>query len=162
MAKTRKRLTRLNIPKVVIIYELVTGFFETISGLSLVLFGHKLLNLYVSLNNAELLESSHGSIAYLAEKLIPNLFEHRIYIALTLMAIGITKIISGIGILLNKWWADHLLVVLVLTFIVINSLESLVAYSIIKFIFLIVNILIFLYLVQFQPVRYLKHLLKSL
>jgi len=146
------------IPKIIIVYELALGFFELVSSLGMLFFGKSLLGIYETLKSAELIEHPNDLFIQITEKLVSNLLSHRLYIILLLSLLGITKIITGIGLLYKKAWAEHLLILFLSFLILFDLYELAFHFSYFQALFLIINILIVFYLVRFKPVEYLRRL----
>src|SRR5258706_10408205 len=123
---------RLKVPKTIIAYELFLGFFELISGLGIFFFGKSLLGIYEHMRNAELFEDSNVLFIKISEKLVPNLFQHRYIIAFFLVTLGVIKMVSGIGLIYNKEWAEHLLIIFLTLLIPVDIYGVLVHFSLFK------------------------------
>lgn len=149
------------VPKVIIFYELLFGFFELISFLGIVLLGKRLLDIYNYLVNIELIEDPNDLTVRITEKIIPNLFDHRVYIALLLLAFGVIKITSGVGLLYKKVWAEYLLVIFLVMLIPFEGIALIKHFSIADLIYLAGDIVIVAYLVKFRPIEYFQKLVKD-
>lgn len=146
----------------IIIYELILGTFEVVFGVGLLFLWNTLLSLYYQMSSGELLEDSNDLIVRSIEQVLPHLFAHRYYIALLLVALGVVKISSGIGMYYKKEWANHLLVALLVVLIPFDISEMIIHFSVFDLGYLLIDILIVLYLIHFNPRQYLievKHYL---
>lgn len=146
------------VPKTIIAYELLFGIFEFISGFGILLFGKSIFGVYEHMKNAELLEDSNDLFVKITEKFIPNLFQHRYYVALFLLSMGVVKIVSGIGLIYKKEWAEHLLIIFLTILVPFDLIGEVNHFSIFKSVYLAINIFIVLYLVHFKPLEYQKKL----
>lgn len=151
-----KNMTK--VPKIIIAYELILGLFELISGLGILLFGNKLLDIYNHIRNTELIQDPNDLMVKLTEKLVPNLVSHHISVALLLTAFGVIKISSGIGLIYRKVWAEHLLIVFLIILIPFEIVGLLRHFSLADLGYLVVDVAIVTYLVHFKPVDYLHRL----
>jgi uncharacterized membrane protein (DUF2068 family) len=154
--------SEVDVPKVIIVYELLFGLFELVSSLGIFLFGNRLLDTYNYLVSKELVEDPNDLTVRLTEKIIPNLFGHHIYIAFLLLAFGLIKITSGIGLIYKKVWAEHLLVIFLVILIPFELVALLRRFSIADLAYLLVDIAIVLYLIKFKPLEYYKRLVSDL
>lgn len=146
------------VPKIIIIYELLLGLFESVIGAGLFFFGKDLLNFYNQLAVTELLEDPHDLFVNLTEGLIPKLFEHHIYIAILLLAFGVVKITSGMGLLYKREWGKHLLIGLLVILIPVDSYDLIKQVSLFKIAYLLIDVVIALYLIDFKPKQYIGEL----
>lgn len=146
--------------KLIAVYEIVHGFLDTILGILLVIFGHTLLRFYINFRTGELLEDPHDLFIRITNLVMPYLSKKSIYIPIIVYFIGfgIARIISGIGILNEKEWGKHLLVGLVILLIPFDLYHLLRHISLLSFGYLVINVVIILYLVQFKPKDYFKEL----
>jgi|SRR5581483_9585828 len=147
-----------NVPKTIIVYELLLGLFEFISGFGILFFGKSLFGIYEQMKNAELLEDSNDLFVKIFEKFIPNIFQHRYYLAFFLLSMGAVKIASGIGLIYKKEWAEHLLIIFLTVLIPFDLVGEAIHFSLFKTIYLAINIFIVLYLINFKPIEYQQKL----
>lgn len=157
-----KSKAEANVPKIIIAYELVFGFFELLSSLGIFILGNRLLDIYNFFVNRELLQDPNDLTIRLTEKVIPNLFNHHIYIALLLLTFGVIKITSGIGLIYKKLWAEHLLIIFLIILIPFEFVALLRHLSVADLIYLAVDVTIVAYLIQFRPVQYYQKLVRDL
>ena len=148
--------------RLIIIYELVFGSFEAISGFGILFFGQKLLGIYTGLRTSELIQDPDDLTVRLAEKILPNLFTHRIYIALLLILFGAVKLTSGVGLIYKKAWAEHLLVIFLVVLIPFEAGVIIRHFSIMDVIYLMIDIVIVLYLIKLKPREYFSRLAKDI
>lgn len=154
--------SEIKVSNLIIIYELILGVVEITTASALIIFGKRLLETYENLKDAELLENPNDLIVKVTEGIIPNLFQHHIYIALLLLAFGGVKIASGIGLIYKKIWAEHLLIGLLLLLIPIDLASMLFHFSIEKLLYILINTLIVLYLIEFKPIEYYNRVRRQL
>lgn len=153
-----------HVSKFIIAYKFILGAIELVLGLGILLFGKQVLGVYQNFKNGELLEDPHDLLVNTLEKIIPYIFQHQGYIILILISIGLVKIIGSVGLLYHKHWGLDLLIGLTFLLLPFDSYNFVASPSFAKFSFLVINILIALYLVNFKPKEYfstLKERIKS-
>lgn len=152
----------LHISQYIIAYKFLLGLFETLIGLGIIIFGRQMVQIYQDFKTEELFENPHGLIVSMTEKFIPYLFDHRGYVVFILMLLGITKLVGAVGLYYKKMWGLDILVfvtILLLPF----DLEYFFGHpTITRFIFLIINMFIALYLLNFRPMEYFVKLKKRM
>ncbi|MBI3380097.1 DUF2127 domain-containing protein [Candidatus Gottesmanbacteria bacterium] len=139
----------------IIIYKFILGVIELLLGLGIVSFGNQIFTVYQTFKSQELLEDPHDLLISLAEKILPYILEHKIYIILLLIIIGLIKIIGAIGLYYRKHWGLDLLVGITVLFLPFDVYNILIHPTLAKFIYLLVNIFIALFLVNFKPKEYI-------
>lgn len=149
-----------HISKYIIVYKFVLGIIELFLGLGIIFLEKQTLELYQKFKSQELLEDPHDTLIFILEKIIPYIFEHQGYIVLVLIALGLVKIIGSIGLLYHKHWGLDLLVALTVLLLPIDGYLLLTNPSLSKAIFFTINLLIALYLVNFNPKGYFSDLKK--
>lgn len=145
------RKEALHASRLIIIYKFALGLIELTSGLGIALFGKQLLAQYFLQLSLELSEDPHDVLAHLSLAVIPNLFTHNTIIVITLIVLGIAKIVGAIGLVYHKNWGVDLLVgltVIMFPFQLINIIRHPTFFD---FLYLLIGIVIALYLIQFQP-----------
>jgi len=153
-----------NISGYIIIYKFILGLIETILGLGIIFFGKRLFETYLNFTQNELFEDPHDLLAVILEKFVPYIFQHHIFIIFILLLLGISKMIGAVGLWYHKHWGLDILIVvtiILLPFEVVNLFRHL---SLLNTAYFVINMLIALYLVNFNPKGYfthLKHRLKS-
>lgn len=160
----RKSKKGLHISTYIIIYKLILGLLELLLGLGIILFQKNVLQIYESFKTQEFLEDPHDLLVKLAENVVPFVLEHRGYIVLILILLGVVKIIGAIGLLYRQHWGLDILVVLTFLLLPFQSYSLLTNPSLYKVIYFTINALIALYLVEFKPKSYfvsLKTRIKS-
>ena len=94
----------------IIIYKLILGLIEFISGLALGLLGKQLLRMYTFQVTKELSEEPHDLLARFSERIVPNIFTHDTFLILYLLLLGAAKIAGAIGLMYKQNWGVDLLV----------------------------------------------------
>lgn len=150
------------VPKAIVVYELFIGLIETVSALSLIVFGKNILSTYENFVNSEMFEEANDLIVKLMENMVPNLFKHRNLIIFTLLIMGLIKLISAYGIFRKKIWAEHLLILFLTFLIPFEFVSIIVRFSLFEVMFFVVNIMIVLILVKFKPREYYTKLIEDL
>lgn len=154
-----KNLEReFHVSRYIIIYKFFLGLIELALGLGIVFFGKQAFRIYYHFRSQELFEDPHDLLGRLLEKVVPYISEHRGYIVFFLIVLGLTKIIGAIGLLYRKHWGLDLLVGLTIILLPFEVFNLLIHLSLSKFIFILINILITLYLVNFKPREYILRL----
>ena len=155
--KQRQLESELHISSWIIIYKFILGLIELIIGLIIFIEGNKLYGLYQNLR-AELLEDSHDTIANFLQLFFPYLLEHRGYVLLFLIVLGLTKVIGAIGFHYKKTWGLDLLIGLTFALLPFDLFALIERPTLVKLSYFIINILIALYLVNFRPHHYFYNL----
>src|SRR5690348_9366319 len=108
--KTEQQLeSELHLSNWIIIYKFILGVIELALGLIILIIGSRIYSLYQNLRT-ELLEDSHDTIANLLQNVFPYFLQHRGYVVLFLIVLGVTKIIGAIGFHYKKTWGLDLLI----------------------------------------------------
>lgn len=153
-----------HISRYIIFYKFISGSIELFLGLGTIFFSQQIFKLYQHFKASELLEDPHDLVVSLIEKVLPYLLEHRVYIVFFLTLFGLIKISGAIGLVYRKHWGLDLLVGFTIFLLPFTSYSLLANPSLSKFIYLTIDILIALYLVNFNPKHYfvnLKRRMKS-
>ncbi len=134
----------------IILYELITGVFEILFGLAILIYGDELLELYHNVIFSNFFVFEHTSLSDLAQSLIPYLFDHFIFISIFFLSFGVVKIICGVGIFYKKQWANFLLATALVGLLPFDIVSLIQNYAIFKVVYLIINIAILFYLFRSQ------------
>jgi len=149
-----------HVSRYIIVYKFLLGLFETILGLGMLLFGSKISELYINFTNRELLEEPHELLALILQRIVPFILEHQGTIILILLLLGITKIAGAIGLWYRKHWGLDILMFVTIILLPFELFSLNVHPSLSKITFFIINMLIALYLVNFNPKGYFTKLKK--
>lgn len=142
-----------HISRWIIVYKFILGVLELIMGLALLIYGSKIFDLYYDLRD-DLLENSQIILVNLLEKLLPFILEHKGFIILLLLLLGITKIVGAIGFYYRKRWGFDLLIGLTFLLLPFDLVDLIRHPTLGRLSYFILNILIALYLVNFKPHKY--------
>lgn len=153
-----KENSQLRISKFIILYKFILGLIETILGLGIIIFGKEIYELYINFRNSDLFEDPHDFLAQATEKIIPYLLAHQGYVVLILLLLGITKIAGATGLWFHKHWGLDILIVVTILLLPFELLNLAASPNFSKILFFIINLFIALYLVNFNPHGYFKHL----
>lgn len=148
----------LHVSRYIIIYKFILGLIELILGLGILFFTKQIYEVYLNFKTEELLEDPHDLLGNILEKVIPYVSQHQGYIVLILLTLGLVKIAGAIGLIYGKHWGLDLLVGLTLLLLPFEGYSLAVHPSVEKFAYFFINILIALYLVNFQPKEYFSKL----
>lgn len=146
----------------IIVYKLITGCIELFLGLSLFFFREKLIDYYQQYKTKELLEDPHDLLVATFEKILPFIITHRDYIILFLCALGVIKIIGAVGMYKKKHWGLDLVIGLTILLLPFDIFGFFGHPTFLKFMYVLINIFITLYLVNFKPRDYIKKLHKRI
>ncbi len=151
-------LNEIKVARYIIIYKFLLGFFETILGFGMIVFGTRIYNLYINFRNSELLEDPHDFLATLIEKIVPYLLIHRGWVVFILLLLGLTKMIGSIGLWQRKHWGLDLLIIVTIGLLPFEVYALVANPSFSKTAYFIINLFIALYLVNFNPKGYFTNL----
>jgi uncharacterized membrane protein len=146
----------------IILYKLVLGLVEFLSGISLALFSKPLLKFYTARLTQELSEEPHDLLANFSERIIPSILTHHGYIVLYLTLLGSAKIAGAIGLIFGKNWGVDLLVTLTVIMFPFQFVNLILHPSLIDFFYITIGILIALYLIEFKPRAWISRVLLQL
>lgn len=155
-------LNEIKVARYIIIYKFLLGFFETILGLGMIIFGNSIYNMYVNFRNSELLEDPHDFLATLVEKTVPYLLIHRGWVVFILLLLGLTKMVGAVGLWKRKHWGLDLLIIVTIGLLPFEIYALAIHPSLTKTAYFIINLFIALYLVNFRPKHYFTHLKKRI
>lgn len=150
----KEELLSRNVSKTIVIYKFVSGIIELALGMGAILFGKKIIVFYNHYKVKELLEEPHDLLVTTIAKITPFLFQHRVYIISLLLIIGTVKIIGAVGLMYEKEWGLDLLIGLFVILLPFDIYGLLTGFSVAKFLYLLINLLIALYLIEFKPHKY--------
>lgn len=148
----------------IIIYKFILGLVETILGAGIILFGRRLFETYLNFAQSELLEDPHDLLATILEKFIPYIFRHHGLIAFILLLLGISKMVGAAGLWYHKHWGLDILIIVTILLLPFEIANLFLHPSLLNTAYFLINLLIALYLVNFNPKGYftnLKHRIKS-
>jgi uncharacterized membrane protein len=151
-----------HVSRYIIAYKFILGLLETILGLGTLFFGSKMYEIYLNFKNSELLEEPHDVLVFLTEKIIPYLFAHKGYVVLILLLLGLTKVAGSAGLWYRKHWGLDILIVVTIALLPFESYYLIIHPSPSKLAYFLINILIALYLVNFNPKGYFTDLKKRI
>lgn len=147
-----------HVSRFIIAYKFILGLFETFLGIGTIIFGRKIFEIYLNFRNNELLEDPHDLLVAIAERVVPYLFAHRGYVVLILLLLGITKMVGSVGLWYKKHWGLDVLIVVTIILLPFESYYLVIHPSFLKTAYFLINILIALYLVNFNPKDYFTNL----
>lgn len=147
-----------HVSRYIIAYKFILGLFETFLGIGTIIFGRKIYEIYLNFKSSELLEDPHDLLVTIAERVIPYLFAHRWYVVLILLLLGITKIIGSVGLWYKKHWGLDVLIMVTIALLPFESYYLIIHPSFSTIAYFLINILIALYLVNFNPKGYFTNL----
>ncbi len=142
----------------IIFYKFITGIFEVLLGAGMVFFGKQIIDLYQTFVYQQVLEDPHDLIAAVSEKVVPYLLEHQGSVIFLLIIIGIAKIAGAVGLWYHKHWGLDIIVGLTVLLLPFQIADLITQPTLTKIVFLALNLLITLYLVEFQPRSYFRNL----
>lgn len=151
-----------HVSRYIIAYKFILGLLETLLGLGMLLFGSKISELYINFTNSELLEEPHELLALVLQSIVPFILEHQGTIILILLLLGITKVIGAIGLWYRKHWGLDILMVVTIILLPFELFSIALHPSLTKTAFFVINMLIALYLVNFNPKGYFTNLKKRI
>ena len=146
----------LHVSWYIIIYKFILGVLEFLLGIGIIIFGKQVVTIYENFKAQELLEDPHDLLIMLVEKISPILSKNHGYIILLLLFLGVVKIIGSVGLMYRKHWGLDLLVILTMAILPFQFYNLVVSFSFGKLVYFIIDVLIALYLVEFQPKEYFQ------
>lgn len=96
--------------------KIATGTVEISSAVFLLLIGRDLLDRW-SLKVGKALAYPSAHIGDLAAKTVHHAADHKLTLAIGLLALGSAKVVGGIGFLFHKPWGYYLLVIVLVAYI---------------------------------------------
>ncbi len=154
----------LEVSRLIILYKVISGFFELIMGSALLAFGRQLYEFYRNFQLEELFEDPHSLIVMFLRRIVPYIFEHKGNIVGILFLLGLVKIAGAIGLYYHKHWGLDLLVGLTVLLLPFEGYSLVVNHTLTQLGYFLINLLIAFYLVNFKPHQYfrnLKHRVRS-
>lgn len=161
-------LTRIKIEKeyhvswYIVVYKLLFGLTEFILGLGIALFGKAALHWYAIYIAQELSEDPHDLLVRLTQGIVPNILTHNTFLILYLILLGGAKIAGAIGLVYKQNWGVDLLVALTIIMLPFQIFQLLVHPSLPDFIYISVGLFIALYLVNFDPQKWMKRMTRKI
>lgn len=146
----------------IIAYKFILGLLEFSLGLAIIFFGKNATNLYRNFKYSELLEDPHDLLVNITEKFVPYLLNHKDYVILILIILGLVKMIGAIGLIYKKNWGLDLLLgvtLLMLPFQIFNFLRN---PSLFDLIYILIGVFIVFWLVNFKPHEYIHKVKKRI
>jgi len=157
-----KKSSLTPVSSVVVVYKFISGLVELIIGLSIILFGKNISRIYTQYKLRELLEDPHDRLIITVQKMVPFFVHYRTYFIVTLVLFGIVKMIGALALFYHKEWG---LDILILFFFLLLPFDIHTLFShptILKTLYFLINTLITLYLVEFQPHTHLQKYIRYL
>ncbi len=147
-----------HVSRYIIAYKFILGLFETFLGIGTIIFGRRIYEIYLNFKSNELLEDPHDLLVSIAQTAIPYLFAHRGYVIFILLLLGITKMVGSVGLWYRKHWGLDVLIAVTIALLPFESYYLIIQPSFSKTAYFLINILIALYLVNFNPKGYFTNL----
>ncbi len=147
-----------HISRLIIVYKFLLGLVEVILGLGIIIYGKRIYTLYTSFRNSEVLEDPHDLLANVLQFIIPYLLAHQGYVVFILLLLGITKMVGCIGLWQHKHWGLDVLIIVTILLLPFETYALLIHPNLTKVAFFVINMLIALYLVNFNPKNYFTSL----
>ncbi len=144
----------------IVVFKMILGIGETLSGLGIVIVGRRGLEIYRYFSD-ELSEEPHGLLASWTMRALPYIFSHRTFLAIYLIVLGAAKIAGAIGLIYKQNWGVDLLVGLTIIMLPFQVIQLLRRPSWLDFGYIFVGLLIALYLINFSPRVWAKRIVKS-
>lgn len=138
----------------IIAYEFSLGLIEIILGVGIWALGSKVFGIYRVIQDSDVLGEQHEILINSLAALVPYVFSHRFYLITLLIALGGVKIVSSIGLWTGKGWGKHLLIWLLIVLIPFDLVGIIRHFTLLDVGYLILDILIILYMVNFKPKEY--------
>ncbi len=157
MPTNKSSVTKIS--KAIVVYKLILGVIELFLGVG-ILFSAKILEIYRQYRVRELLENSNDVVVKTIDRLTPFVLQHHLYLTVFLIVLGISKIIGAIGLLNDKEWGLDLLIIIFFIFVPFDLFNLITHPTLLKFIYLLINLFIAFYLIEFQPHKYFRKLQK--
>lgn len=151
-----------HVSRYIIAYKFILGLLETLLGVGTLIFGKRIYEIYLNFRNSEALEDPHDLLVFITEKTIPYLFAHRGYVVLILLLLGLTKMVGSVGLWYRKHWGLDILIVVTIALLPFESYYLIIHPSLSKSAYFLINILIALYLVNFNPKGYFTNFKKRI
>lgn len=152
--------SEIRVAKYIIVYKFLLGFFETVLGFGMIIYGKRIYDMYLSFRNNELLEDPHDFLAFWAEKIVPYLLMHRGWVVFILLTLGLTKMVGAVGLWYRKHWGLDILIVVTIALLPFEIYALITHPSFTKTAYFVINLFIALYLVNFNPKGYFINLKK--
>lgn len=148
----------LHVSRWIIGYKFILGFIEIWLGIGVIIYGQRIINLYREFKTKELLENPHDLLITIADKFFPIFIQHRFYIVSFLLLIGIAKVIGAIGLYYRKYWGMDILIAVTVILLPFDIFTFVKNPTLLKAIYIAINAFIALYLVNYNPKKYIEHL----
>lgn len=124
------------------------GVVETALGVGILIYGNRLYRFYLSLQDSDILVHPNNLLVEITENVIPNLFHRRYYIVSLLLLLGLTKLVTSIGLSRHHLWASYALSFLVVLLLPFEFGGLLLGFSLYKLAYFILNLTIAIYLLK--------------
>jgi uncharacterized membrane protein len=142
----------------IVLYKFTLGLIETVSGITIALFGRQIFKLYTIDLAKELSEDPHDMLAKISNAIVPHIFTHNTYIIIYLILLGAVKIAGAIGLIYKQNWGVDLLVGLTLILLPVQIVTLILHPAIFDFMYMSVGLLIALYLIEFKPKAWISRM----
>ncbi len=144
----------------IIVYKFILGIFELAAGIAIALFGSKMYQLFQTSVIKELAEDPHDLLARISENVIPGVFAHHTYLVVSLIVLGLAKVVGAMGLVYKQNWGVDLLVALTMIMAPFQIINLARHPNFLDFLYLIVGLLIALYLVEFRPRAWISRIFR--
>ncbi len=140
--------------KIAIFYKILLGIIEFIFGLGLLVLGLQLYEMFNRFINTHAIQDSDDIFLIITNQYVPILLQHRYLISIIFLALGLSKIMGGLGMLYRKVWAKHLLISFMLAFIPYDLVGFIRSPTLFEAVYLVFSIVLVLYFMDFRPRQY--------
>jgi uncharacterized membrane protein len=148
--------------RLIVVYKMVFGLSELLLGVYITIFGRTALIWYQKYAIQELSEDPHDLLVHLTEGIIPNVLAHHTFLAVYLIVLGGAKIAGAIGLIFKQNWGVDVLVGITFAMFPFQIVRLIRHPSLTESLYAAVGLLIALYLINFQPLKWLSRIILKL
>jgi len=143
----------------IVIYKFVLGIGEFLLGIAIASFGADIYHSYQLSLLQELSEDPHDLLARVSETVVPNVLTHNTFIILSLIVLGLAKMVGASGLAYKQNWGVDLLVGLTILMAPFQIIGLILDPRWFDFLYLAVGLVIAFYLVEFRPKAWISRVL---
>ena len=148
-----------HVSRFIVIYKFALGISELTLGIVLAFFGSEIYRSIQFSLLRELSEDPHGLLARMSESMVPNIFAHDTFIVVSLVVLGLAKIVGVVGLVRKQNWGVDLLVGLTILMAPFQIINLVLHPRVFDLLYLVVALVIALYLVEFRPKAWISRVL---
>lgn len=144
----------------IVIYKFILGVSEFSLGIAMAFFGEQIYRSYQFSLLTELSEDAPDLLERISETVVSTVLMPSTFVVVSLILLGLTKMVGAVGLIRKQNWGVDLLVGLTVLMAPFQIISLILHPRILDLVFLIVGVVIALYLVEFRPKAWISRVFR--